>query len=167
LKNYFRDAGSTSSPWDKGSIRIDHTVNSRNRLSGLFLKGRTWPGLAPMDLRIAHAVQRCAVTTTQSSSLRISLDTTLTPRIINTFRGSYQKEAGVGRMLTSDPSFKFNESSRFRAFPVPTGGLPQLSFTAYTGWGGAFWGGDAGGNFNVSDDITFVRDKHTIKTGFF
>ena len=37
----------------------------------------------------------------------------------------------------------------------------------HSGWGGAFWGGDGGGNFNVSDDVTFVRDKHTFKTGFF
>jgi len=70
-------------------------------------------------------------------------------------------------MLTSDPSFKFTKKLQIPRVPGPDRGLPQLSFTAYTGWGGAFWGGDAGGNFNVSDDITFVRDKHTIKTGFF
>ena len=49
-------------------------------------------------------------------------------------------------MLTSDPSYKFNEKLQIPGVPGPDRGLPQLSFTAYSGWGGAFWGGDAGGS---------------------
>ncbi|MEO8594326.1 MAG: TonB-dependent receptor [Candidatus Solibacter sp.] len=168
VNNYVTDSGSTSSPWDKGSIRIDHTINSANRINGLYLKGQNVAGFGangPPGLPMPF--NGGAVTTTQSQSLRISLDSTLSPRTINTFRGSYQKEAGVGRMLTSDPSFKFNEKLQIPGVPGPDRGLPQLSFTGYSGWGGAFWGGDAGGNFNLSDDVTFIRDKHTIKAGFF
>ncbi|MEO8369608.1 MAG: TonB-dependent receptor [Candidatus Solibacter sp.] len=168
VNNYVTDTGTTSSPWDKGSIRIDHTLNSKNRLSALYLKGQNVAGFGPDGPPgLPMPFNGGAVTTTESQSLRISLDTTLSARVINTFRGSYQKEAGVGRMLTSDPSFKFNEKLQIPGVPGPDRGLPQLSFNGYSGWGGAFWGGDAGGNFNLSNDVTFVLDKHTIKTGFF
>jgi hypothetical protein len=168
VENYFRDAGTTRSPWDKGSLRLDHQINSKNRLSALYLKGQNEAGFGPDGPPgLPMPFNGSAVTTTRSTSLRISLDTTLSPRVINTFRGSYQKESGIGEMLTSDPQYKFNEKLQIPGVPGPDRGLPQLTFTTYTGWGGAFWGGDAGGNFNLSDDITFVRDKHTIKTGFF
>jgi hypothetical protein len=45
--------------------------------------------------------------------------------------------------------------------------FPQITFSAYNGWGGAYWGGDAGGNFNLTADVTKIRGRHTIKTGFF
>ncbi len=168
VNNYVTDSGSTSSPWDKGSLRIDHMINSKNRVSGLYLKGQNIAGFgADGPPGLPMPFNGGAVTTTRSSSLRISLDSTLSSRIINTFRGSYQKESGIGIMLTADPSYKFNEKLQIPGVPGPDRGLPQLSFTAYSGWGGAFWGGDAGGNFNLSDDVTFVRDKHTIKTGFY
>ena len=131
VNNYVTDSGSTSSPWDKGSIRIDHTLNSKNRLSGLYLKGQNVAGFgADGPPGLPMPFNGGAVTTTQSQSLRISLDTTLSPRIINTFRGSYQKEAGVGIMLTADPSYKFNEKLQIPGVPGPDRGLPQLSFTA-------------------------------------
>ncbi|MEO8594325.1 MAG: TonB-dependent receptor [Candidatus Solibacter sp.] len=168
VENYFRDAGSTTSPWDKGSIRLDHTVNSKNRVSGLFLKGQNVAGFgADGPPGLPMPFNGGAEVTTRSTSIRISLDTTLSPRVINTVRGSYQKESGIGIMLTADEKYKFNEKLRIPGVPGPDRALPQVSFTAYSGWGGAFWGGDAGGNFNLSDDVTFIRDKHTIKTGFF
>jgi hypothetical protein len=168
VENYFRDAGSTRSPWDKGSLRLDHTVNSATRLSMLFLKGQNVTGFGPDGPPgLPMPFNGGAPVTTRSTSIRISADSTLSPRMINTFRTSYQKESGVGLMLTADPKYKFNELLKIPGVPGPDRALPQLSFSAYSGWGGAFWGGDAGGNFNLSDDLTIVRDKHTIKTGFF
>lgn len=153
---------------DKSSLRLDHTINMKNRVSVLFLKGRMLPGSAPTELRGCRCRSTVgAVTTTRSTSLRASVDRTIAPIIINAFRGSYQQESGIGIMLTADEKYKFNELLKIPGVPGPDRGLPQLTFTAYNGWGGAFWGGDAGGNFNLSDDITIVRNKHTFKTGFF
>lgn len=168
VENFYSDTGTTRSPWDKGSLRIDHTINSKHRISGLFLKGQNVAGFGPDGAPgLPMPFNGSAVTTTRSTSIRASVDSSLSPRIINTFRGSYQKESGIGIMLTADEKYKFNELLKIPGVPGPDRALPQLTFTAYNGWGGAFWGGDAGGNFNLSSDLTVVRDKHTIKTGFF
>ena len=80
VNNYVTDSGSTSSPWDKGSIRIDHVLNSKNRLSGLYLKGQNVAGFgADGAPGLPMPFNGGAVTTTQSQSLRISLDTTAQP----------------------------------------------------------------------------------------
>jgi len=75
VSNYFRSQGTTISPWDKFSIRVDHQVNTRNHFSFLLMDGTKLdqfgadgpPGL-PMPFNGG------SVTTTQSQSLRVSLE---------------------------------------------------------------------------------------------
>ena len=95
-------------------------LNSKNRLSGLYLKGQNVAGFgADGPPGLPMPFNGGAVTTTQSQSLRISLDTHVSPRIINTFRGSYQKEAGVGECSPPTP-YKFNEKLQIPGVPAPT-----------------------------------------------
>ena len=40
MQNYFTQSGSSVNPWNKGSLRVDHALSVKDRLSLLFLKGQ-------------------------------------------------------------------------------------------------------------------------------
>src|ERR1043165_4340956 len=148
---------------------MDHQLNSRNRLSFLYLKGQYenlfWAD-GPIGLPVPF--NGSSVNLYRSTSGRGTWDHTISPRVINTFRISYQKESQwLATANSRDPNDKWNEKLQIPNTPGPDRALPALTFTAYTGWGGSSWGVDGGGNFNLADDITIIRGTHTIKTGYF
>jgi hypothetical protein len=40
VQNYLREGGSNVNPWNKGSVRLDHQISSKDRFSFLYLKGK-------------------------------------------------------------------------------------------------------------------------------
>ncbi len=169
VQNFFRDAGSTVNPWNKGSIKVDHQLTAEDRLSFLYLKGQyenLFGSDGPPGLPVPF--NGGSQNLFRSTSARVTWDHMFGARIINSFRVAYQKESQWLATLNSlNPDDKWNEKLQIPNTPGPDQALPALSFTAYTGWSGSSWGGDGGGNFNLANDITFVRSTHTIKTGFF
>jgi hypothetical protein len=168
VQNYTRAEGSTVTPWNKGSLRIDHQLSGANRFSFLMLRGRWDDDFGPDGpTGLPAPFNGAAVQNRSNSSSRFAWDHTR-GHLLNTFRVSYQKERGVGIMMSSlDPNAGWNAKFQIPNTPGPDRAFPQLTFTGYNGWGGAFWGGDAGGNFNLSNDLTVIHNRHTIKFGFF
>ncbi len=169
LTNYFRDRGSAVNPWNKGSARLDHQLSARDRLSGLFLHGK-WQDLfgadGPPGLPVPF--NGGSVWARKNTSLRVSWDRTISARILNSLRVSYQHEKGLITVLNSvNPEDRWNEKLRIPNTPGPDRGLPPLTFNQYTGWSGSGWGADGGGDLNVTNDLSVVRGKHTFKAGFF
>jgi len=169
IQNYLREGGSNVNPWNKGSIRLDHQITDKDRFSFLYLKGK-WedrfgadgpPGLpAPFNGGTLWA--------RRNTSGRWSWDRTISARVINSLRVSYQKEKGTLTTLSQvNPEDKWNEKLQIGNLPGPDRGLTPVTFTGYTGWQSSGWGIDAGGNFNVTNDVTFIRGNHVLKTGFF
>ena len=104
----------------------------------------------------------------KNTSGRFSWDRTISARVINTFRLSYQKERGdLATLNSADASKKWNELLKIPNVPGPDRALTAMSFTGYAGWSGSSWGLDAGGNLNITNDVTAVHNKHTFKAGFF
>jgi hypothetical protein len=169
IQNYLREGGSNVNPWNKGSVRIDHQISSQDRFSFLFLKG-IWEDKFGPDGPPGMPVpfNGSAVWARRNTSGRWSWDRTISARVINSLRVSYQKEKGTLTTLSQlDPNAKWGEKLGITNLPGPDRGLTPVSFTGYTGWQGSGWGVDAGGNFNVTNDLTLIRGSHVIKTGFF
>lgn len=168
VQNYTRPEGSAVDPWNKGSLRVDHQLNGSNRFSFLFLKGIWNTEFGPDGpTGLPYPFNGAAAQNRNNTSGRFAWDHTR-GHFLNTLRLSYQKESGIGTMISAqDPEGTWNKQFQIPNTPGPDRAFPQLTFTGYAGWGGAFWGGDAGGNFNLTEDFTIIRGRHTIKFGFF
>ncbi len=168
VQNFVRSEGSSISPWNKGSLRIDHQLNSANRFTYLYLEGRQADDFGPDGpTGLPAPLNGSAVVSRFNRSQRLAWYYTSGTLLVSV-RGSYMREKGVGVMIQSaDPNNKWGEKLGIKNAPGPDRAFPQINFSTYSGWGGAYWGGDAGGNFNLSADVTKIRGRHTIKGGFF
>src|SRR5262249_54949748 len=153
-QNYFRDQGSLTYPWNKGSARLDHHLSAKDRVSFLFLRGikedlianDNPPGL-PIPFNDSTTWSR------KNSSGRFSWDRTISSRILNSLRVSYQEEAGdLVTLNSADPNAKWAERLGIKNTPGPDRGMPRLTFTDYTQWSQAQWGFDRGKDFSVAND---------------
>jgi hypothetical protein len=167
--NYFSQQGGTIQPWDKWTIRADHQLNSNNHFSYLLLRGERDDGfLNGQPPGLPNPLNGNSVWTRKNTSGRFSWDRTISNRIVNSLRVSYQLEHGTVTAIDSiNPSDKWNAKLGIKNTPGPDQALPGLTFSQYTGWSGNAWGGDYGRDFAVNDDITIVKGSHTFKTGFF
>jgi hypothetical protein len=168
VQNYTRYEGSSVNPWNKGSMRIDHQLGGYNRFSYLYLEGRQADEFGPDGpTGLPAPFNGAAVVTRFNRSQRFAWYNN-TGTFLNSFRFSYMREKGVGVMMSAaDPNDKWNEKFKIPNTPGPDRAFPQTIFATYSSWGGAYWGGDAGGNFNLTDDVTWIRGRHTFKGGFF
>jgi len=167
-QNYLRTQGSAISPWNKGSLRLDHSTD-KDRFSVLIFKGK-WEDLfgadGPPGLPVPF--NGGSIWARKNTSGRFSWNRNITSRVINTFRISYQRERGdLATINSADPDKKWNELLKIPNVPGPDRALPAMSFTGYAGWSGSSWGLDAGGNLNIANDINIIQGKHSFKAGFF
>jgi hypothetical protein len=100
---------------------------------------------------------------------RLSWTRTFSPRVLNSFRFSYNRD--MGDVITStavDPNAKWGERMGIKNDdPTLDRGLPPITFTEYTGWSAAAYGFDRGRDLHAAEDLTVIYGGHTFKTGFF
>lgn len=165
--NYYTAAGEFVAPSDKYSVRIDHQATSKDRISFLFATGKlesTWLGTPP---GIPQPYNGDADTITVNTSGRWSWDRTVTSRIVNSFRTTYQREHGDGTAINNiNAADMWNAKIGIQNTPGPDHAFTPFSFSGYTGWGAANWGGDRGRDLSIADDVTVVAGRHTFKAGF-
>jgi hypothetical protein len=168
VQNYVRSEGSSVNPWNKGSLRADHQLGASHRFTYLYLEGRQADDFgADGPTGLPAPLNGAAVVTRFNRSQRLAWYFTR-GTLLASVRGSYMREKGVGVMIQSaDPNNKWGEKLGIKNAPGPDRAFPQINFNTYNGWGGAYWGGDAGGDFNLAADVTKIRGRHTIKGGFF
>jgi hypothetical protein len=168
-QNFYRAAGSTIQPWNKYSVRFDHQIGAKHRTSFLWMDGTRNddfgpdgpPGL-PVPFNGGQIWYR------KNRSGRATWDYTISPRVLNSFRFTMQREAGGGYTINSkDPNAGWGAKIGIKNAPGPDRALTPVTFSGYTGWSSAFWGYDRGKDLNITDDITFTVGRHTFKGGFF
>jgi hypothetical protein len=166
--NYFRDTGSFTFPWNKGSVRLDHHVNSNNRVSGLYLNGIKEDLASDDPPGLPKPFNGSGVWSRKNSSGRFTWDRTVSARILNSLRTSYQVEEGLITTINSlNPDDKWGERLGILNAPGPDRGMPRITMTEYTQWSNAQWGFDRGRNYNLANDLTYIRGNHTFKMGGF
>lgn len=165
--NYYTASGSNVAPSDKGSIRIDHQLSAKDRISFLYTRGQllnTWSGINPPGL--PNPYNGAATTLTANASGRWNWDRIVNPSTVNNLRVTYQREHGDGVTIDAqDPVGTWNAKIGLKNTPGPDHNFIPLSFSGLTGWGAANWGGDRGRDLSINDDVTFTKGKHTFKGG--
>jgi hypothetical protein len=167
--NYFRDQGSTNEPWNKYSIKVDHQLTAKDKLSGQYHHG-IWEILANNNNApgLPNPFNGINVWARRNTSGRLNWDRTISARILNSLRASYQRERGEEAALNAlDPNAKWAEKIGWKGAPGPDFGLPPMNFTEYNSWSASAGGVDKGRDFNLDDNLTVVHGSHTFKAGFF
>ncbi len=166
--NYFRDRGTNITPWNKYSIRGDHQLNTSNRFSFLYTNGTKKDGFgADGPKGLPEPYWTGSNWSRKNSAGRFSWDRTISARILNSLRVSYQREAGDLETLNSREGLNWAQKLGLKNTPGPDRGLPPLTFSGYSQWSMAQWGYDRGRDTNISNDLTIVTGSHTLKAGFF
>jgi hypothetical protein len=182
VRNNYISNGTTISPNNKYSIKIDQIVTSKQRLSFFFehtlehdLYGPTGaPGL-PEPLAGNPGYNG-------SDVYRLSYDYTITPTLLNRFyaggnnwsqnHGSFATWSGAGQTggLTNTQATNWQSKGIcIPNYPACGDDFPQVTFTnsEFTAWGVAAPNGSDNIVVEFHDDMTKSIGKHTLKWGYY
>jgi hypothetical protein len=178
VRNNYVSVGSTRSPDDKQSLKIDQSIGTKHHLS--FFWGHTWdvdtygptgpPGL-PAPLAGNPGFNK-------SNVYRLSHDWTISPSMLNrlNFGANYfqQNHGSYGTVTGSPLSFglptvKDGWKSKvcIPNYPDCDINFPQVSTGDFGAWGVAAPNGSDNIGIEVKDDFTKIWGKHTFKAGVF
>lgn len=156
---------STDNDW---SLKIDHQINSKQRLSGAYwwVRGETTiNGAVAGELNPGYRV-----TPTTASGLRLNHTYTISPTLLNRVGFGYTPTSPTWSRWLLDPR-QGNQTLQIPGIPQTARGFPVLNFagpTPYTGLGNA----DANGtdpqffqNWSGADDVAWVKGRHQLKFG--
>jgi hypothetical protein len=151
---------STINDW--GS-KIDHNISSNNRIMGEFV---WWHDYAPGGSKWPGAISEGGIAYTQDDIARFSDDYILSPNLVNHF------SAGFNRSRSDNfPTAGVGWPAKLGYAGVPQTGadttFPEMDIG---GLGNTYARGSqsysATNNWNIGDNITWVKNRHTVKVGF-
>lgn len=162
--NFIGAAGGSISPWNKFSVKADHNLTAKDRLSFLFYWGQNQvlplgspPGL-PVPLNDFNTDN------TTSHVYRISWDRTISPQILNHFA------FGMNDFFRLQASLVRNQGwgTKIGIKNAPNADLlmPRMAMDDYAAWGRSQYGGSNQIGQTVTDDLNFFRGAHGMKFGF-
>ena len=146
---------------DAGSLRIDHTFNGRFSIFGRYND-------APSQLaNRAGSLSEIATTITNTQTVTVSVNMTLSSRLFNALRGNYSTQnAGVSYALDSFGGATAPDPSAFFGSLPP--GQTDAFFLPFDGTAQYVLGTNANNRtkqLNFVDDLSFTMGAHQLKFG--
>jgi hypothetical protein len=156
-----------TNPWNKFSLKLDHNLSGKDRLGFLFHWGEVLvvpPSGGPAG-GLPVPLNNFRDEDSHTYVYRANWDRVIKPNLLNrvTFghnnwyqlRASFNRDQGWGSRIG------------LRNVPGPDLLFPLIDFSNdYLDWGRSEWGGSGNYLWAVNDDLTWVKGKHTWKTGF-
>ena len=163
--NYATQSGVTVTPTDKGSVKVDQNFGNSHHVA--FFYNRTAytsePG-ASGPAGLPEPLWNGQIVTYDSSAYRMSYDWTISPRLLN--------HLAVGGNKFFKDSYSPNVGGPWKGKVCIknavdcTVNFPSISFSDFTGWGGAADNGTEQPMWSIKDDLSYVRGAHTLKFGY-
>jgi hypothetical protein len=163
--NFQSNGGTTQTPTDKGSIRIDQNLSDKHHLSYFYNTtqyssepGASGPNGLPVPLWNGQVSQFDA------TLHRLSYDWTISPRLFN--------HLAVGGNTFSKNSYSPNSGQNWKDKVCIKNAVdcnvnfPNVTFTEFTGWGSTAYNGTEQPSWSLKDDLSYIRGSHTIKGGY-
>jgi hypothetical protein len=164
---YTPGADINTNPWNKFSLKLDHNLSTNNRLGFLFHWGEVLvipPSGGPAG-GLPVPLNNFRDEDSHTYVFRTNWDRVISPTLLNrvTFghnnwwqiRASFNRDQGWGSKIG------------LRNVPGPELLFPQINFShEYLNWGRSEWGGSGNYLWALTDDLTWVKSKHTWKFGF-
>lgn len=161
--NYI-DHSSQPSSDDDFSIKIDHTINSKQQLSGAYWKNIAnttinGPVAGPLNPQFRN-------TPTRATNVRINYTDMISPTLVNHIAFGYTGSKPTWSYFSPDTR-QGNQTLQIPGIPLDAPGYPLLMMSGYPWLGNANTSGllDYFQNWGGSDDVTWVTGKHTVKFG--
>ena len=159
-QDYYQ-TGSSINPNDKYSIKIDHNLNEKSRLSGYFGYSRQTSVAGPDGAPGIPGIWNTFLSAYNTSPVyRGSWDYTFNPYIHNRFYFGINKFVNANYPLSPD-------SAGICIPNVSTCNTLPIIVTAEFGtWGGSGYSGSHNSTYSFNDDISWAKGKHTFKAGY-
>src|SRR5262245_13230724 len=163
--NFVTTTGTLINPTDKGSLRIDHAINDKQRLAGFFSQtanrqqaGPSGPPGLPSPLFNGQ------YTTFDTKNYRVTHTYSITSRLLNSFAVGYNdfhKDA-------ASPNAKGGWKDKIclkHAIDCDVN-FPVVSMDGYTTWGSSANNGTFQPLFSIKNDFSYLRGRHNLKFGY-
>ena len=163
--NYIVTGGTTASPTDKISAKVDHNIGFRQHLD--FFLNRTVYDSGPGPsgaVGLPQPLWNGQVSHYEASVYRLSYDFTVTPRLLNHF--------SVGGNTFFKNSYSPNALKNWQGKVCIknavdcTVNFPNISFSDQTGWGSSSFNGTEQPNWSIKEDLSWTRGAHSLKFGY-
>ncbi len=183
-QNYnYSNAFSAHAPRREDILRIDYQLNGKNRLYGRWIHNtetdtapfENFPG--PFGIFACSSAINFKGGCTQKHpgwNLSVNLGSTITPTLLNEFSVGPSHTLSIAESVNGNVSRGKNGINLQLLYPLsPDQSIPDMSFNGLTNtnFAGSYLGGtpwkQANTTINVNDNLTWVRQKHTLKTGLF
>ena len=162
--NYISNSGSLTSPTNKFSTKVDHVIRNNHRLGFFFnitryLQQPTAAGTPGLPEPLWNG----SLTFYHTSLYRLSYDWTISPHLMNSL--------AIGGNTFFKNTYSANAAKNWKSkVCIPNVvdcniNFPQVSFSEYTGWGGASYNGSENPMISLKDDLSYIHGKHNLKFG--
>ena len=177
--NYnYSTALSYSNPRREDILRVDYQLNSNNRLFGRWIHNSdheqapfSTGGLGAVDCLAAINFPGGCIQDHPGWNLSLNVTSTITPTLLNEFSVG----PSVTKSLVTGANGNISLAKNGITLPLlyPSDTLPDMSFNGLSnvnfGWSylGSMPWHQANTTINLNDNLTWVRNKHTLKFGVF
>jgi hypothetical protein len=179
----YSNAFSADAPRREDILRIDFQLNRANRLYGRYIHNyekdqapfENFPG--PFGIFACSSAINFEGGCTQNHpgwNLSVNLVSTITPTILNEFSVGPSHSLSEAESVNGNVSRAANGIDLQLLYPLtPDQSIPDMSFNGLTNtnFAGSYLGGtpwkQANTTINVNDNLTWVKQKHTLKAGIF
>ncbi|HEY3443927.1 MAG TPA: TonB-dependent receptor [Paludibaculum sp.] len=166
--NYIISAGTVVNPQTKYSVKIDHSIGTKDRVSGYIGWNRTGaqPG-AQGPSTLPGYYSDFNDTVRNSNVYRFSWDRSFTPTLLNHFYagGNDWKENHDPVQATVKSGIDWKDKICLPNAPNCAENLVNLRFDGYNGWGGPANNGSENALYAFNNDTTWIKGRHTVKFG--
>lgn len=164
--NYIAPATSQSAPWNKLDVKGDQVIGTKDRIGFLYHWAETLvvPLGTPQGNGLPEPLNNFRDEDSHTKVYRWNWDHTFSPTITNRLNVGYNDWFQIRASQNRDKGW--GTKIGIKNAPLPDLLFPGLDIGQYTGWGRAEWGGSANKSFAISDDLNWVRGRHSLKFGF-
>lgn len=163
--NYITTNGTTLTPTDKGSIKIDQQFGSKQRL-GFFYNRTSYRNEVGPDgpPGLPEPLWNGQVSQFDASDYRLSHDWTISATLLNHFY--------VGGNKFSKNSYSPNVGEKWAGKICIKNvvdcnvNFPNVSFSEFTAWGSTAYNGTEQPQWSIGDDLSYIHGSHTLKFGY-
>jgi hypothetical protein len=163
--NYVVTGGTTASPTNKISAKLDHNVGFAHHISFFYNNTVFDSGPGPSGVvGLPQPLWNGQVSHYEAKDYRMSEDWTITPRLLNHF--------SIGGNTFFKNSYSPNSGKNWKdkvcirnAVDCNTN-FPNISFSDQTGWGTTTYNGTEQPNWSIKEDLSWVKGAHTLKFGY-
>ena len=162
--NFITTSGTTVSPTDKGSVKIDQQIGSKQRLGFFYNRTSNRQEVGPQGPPVPLPLYNGAVTYFDASAYRMSHDYTISPRLLNHFA------IGGNKFVKNSYSPNVGQNWKSKVCIVNVidcnVNFPNISFSEFLSWGSTAYNGTEQPQWSIKDDLSYIRGKHTMKFGY-